>query len=183
MKPSERRALREQKRQENENAEINRTSHSQEGTAHAPRKEGFIQSHIRLITFIICMVILVWIVFPISIAEIVKKFSKEEDLPKITLDYVCNVSEIGEEIQWLHFEDYSYNDMSYKTDGVKYIKREYPIKGTGLVLWVGGASDEGRPDYVYIVDMEYGTPHIDIRKDSVDEFLKKVEQAKEESHE
>ena len=47
----------------------------------------------------------------------------------------------------------------------------------------GGASDEGRPDYVYIVDMEYGTPHIDIRKDSVDEFLKKVEQAKEESHE
>ena len=175
MKPSERRAMKQQERLQTEEQKSNAKKESI-----STRKEGFIQSHIRLLTFIGCMIILVWIVFPFSISGIIDMFSGSDELAKIDIEYVVGISEKGEEISWEYFEKYEYTDMSYEVDGAEYVKREYPISSSNLVLWVGGATDAGRPDFVYLVD--YSTSdHIDIRTENVKEYLNQIQQQKEEN--
>ena len=204
MKPSERRALEAEKRARAEaearERELTREREDSYAYAQAPveepdsppqndtstpmaeevkykRKEGFFQSHVRLITFIITTALVVFVLGPLGIDMLVaarndKTVQNKEDM---SMSAVYSVHDSAELIEWKHFSKFNYTDYSgdYKTGN--YRIREYPIKGSSLMLKVGGPEIKNRPDYVYLIDYETGE-YIDVLLDDPREFVKSKEQ-------
>ena len=170
MKPSERRALKEQK-----------TSIQRQNSR---RIQSLWQTYPKLITFIIC--ILVFLIFfgPFNVKWLYERIEQRknqgEDKTDISMKTVYLLSDMGIEVSWIHFQKYNYTDISYKIDGKKYIKREYPVGDTGYIIWVGGESMDKSPDYVYLIDFEGTGEVIDIRKKDAEAFVNKTMQQREE---
>lgn len=177
MKPSERRALREQKAQSSE-----QKAQAEDKTP--TRRQSLWQTYPKLITFIIC--ILVFLIFfgPYNIHRISEmieeKINEVDDKTDISMYTVYLLADMGVEVSWVHFEKYNYTDISYKIDGKKYIKREYPVGNTGYIIWVGGESTDKSPDYVYLIDFEGTGEVIDIRKGEAEEFVQRTMQQRGE---
>ena len=183
MKPSERRALREQKESEKAQeftyyANAERREPSDDGEK--KKKQSIWQTYPKLITFIICMVVFFllfgpWNVYRIS-QMIADKINNVDDMTNIPMETVYRLSEMGHDITWLHFEKYNYTDMSYKTKDKEYIKREYPVGDTGYVIWVGGTSLDEDPEYIYLIDMVGTGKQIDLCKDDAEAFVRKTQE-------
>ncbi len=197
MKPSEKRALKAQQAAEkSESAEkVSSPKEAQAASAPEPseikskekssseqtkykRKEGFFQSHVRLITFIITASIILTIFGPLGIDLIIrnKKAYVVDNKQYISLESVYTVHDNADRIKWKNFNKFNYSDYSYDSDSGKYYIREYPVKGTGLVLRVGGADMTRAPDYVYLIDYNKGN-RIDILKDDPKEFIEGYSEA------
>ncbi len=168
MKPSERRAL---KRQEN--------SAQKQKPA---RRQSLWQTYPKLITFIICMLVFL-ILFNIrTISDAIEeKRNRVENKTDISMHTVYILSDMGIEVDWIHFQKYNYTDISYEIDGKKYIKREYPVGDTGYIIWVGGTSMDKSPDYVYLIDFEGTGEVIDIRKKDAEAFVNETMQQREDN--
>ena len=168
MKPSERRALQKQK-------EGMRKSKPR-------RRQSLWQTYPKLITFIICMLVFLILFNARSIYETVEeKRNRVDDKTDISLNIVYLLSDMGVEVDWIHFQKYNYTDISYEIDGKKYIKREYPVGDTGYIIWVGGASMDKSPEYVYLIDFEGTGEVIDIRKKDAEAFVNKTMQQREDN--
>lgn len=131
------------------------------------RNEGFVQSHIRIITFIVCSVVLagvitLWCIFRNSNNPI--DITNKTD---ITMMNIYGISEKKNNIMWSDFDMYNYEDQSYSGA----VKREYEVKGTDYVVWVGGKNADGKPEYVYLINMAT-SKHIDLTKDDPRDFVK-----------
>lgn len=191
MKPSERRALREQnaigKDTEPQNVYQSTADHlqSKKTSEGSQRKEGFFQSHVRLITFLICIGVFLLVFGPWNIYRISKSIADNKKTVDgkrdMSMETVYALSERGEELSWLHFEEYNYTDMSYSTNDGEYIKREYHVKDTGYIVWVGGIKGQDRPDYIYLIDIGKTGNVMNMREGTAKEFVQKNQQAEENS--
>jgi hypothetical protein len=167
-------------------------------------KESFFGNHVKLITFIICAALIITVVGPWGLDRMVDKgreevFGKEiENKTELSAAGVLLLADMGDSLTWEAFSNLSGVDYSYEKDGVKTHIYEYPVKGTGLYLRVGG-SEVGTvhefvitgtnivlfrranvklpesPEYVRLIDYESGAYVNDIRKDDVRAFLASYE--------
>ena len=202
MKPSERRALEAEKRaqreaeaRERELTKKNKDTSTEENisvsedtmaeqtdSADIPqsaepykRKEGFFQSHIRLITFIITATLILTVLGPIGIDMLVaakrdKVINNKED---ISIDRVYSVYDNASVIEWKNFRNFNYTDYSYESQSGDYQVREYPISGLRLKLKVGGPKLSNRPDYVYLIDYKTGE-YINVLKEDPRDFVRLI---------
>ncbi len=117
-----------------------------------------------------------------SIYEAIEsKRDRVHDKTDISMKTVYVLSDMGVEVDWIHFQKYNYTDISYKIDGKKYIKREYPVGDTGYVIWVGGTSMDESPEYVYLIDFEGTGEVIDIRKKDAEAFVNETMKQREDN--
>lgn len=205
MKPSERRALEAEKRSQREakthekeltkNANKSETENDiptdvtgetsaeeyipqrKEGDKPYKRKEGFFQSHIRLITFIITATLVLTVLGPLGVDMIVaakndKIVNNKEDISITTIYSVYDNAEI---IEWKNFRNFNYTDFSYDSDTGTYQVREYPVNSSRLVLKVGGPALSNRPDYIYLIDYRTGEK-IDVYREDPRDYIKQMEE-------
>ena len=191
MKPSERRALEAEKRAQRE-AET-REKEIQKGTSEwkkddlsneeSPKKEGFFQSHVRIITFSICVVLILTVFGPWAVDRLVDKHRQSifgtstENKQDISVKDVIYLAALDDTLTWSDFEKYNYKDLSYeyrdentKKTKVEY-QREYSVDGL-LTVKVIGSSLNGRPAIVQLV--YYGRDAeilSEIRGEDLTEFL------------
>lgn len=144
-------------------------------------KEGFFQSHVRLITFIVTVTLLLTVVGPWGIDKLVDAtrediFGKDvEDKTTLTLSAVVLLSEMGYDMGWSSLEKFNYTDYSFEKEGKTTYLREYEIEGTSLVLRVGGPNLTSAPDYVRLIDYFNGESIDDIRKENITAFIEKYQ--------
>lgn len=144
-------------------------------------REGFFQSHIRLITFIITVTLLLTVIGPWGIDKLVdatreEVFGKDvEDKTNLTISAVVLLSDMGYDMGWSSLEKFNYTDYSFEKEGKTTYLREYEIEGTSLVLRVGGSSLTSSPDYVRLIDYFNGESVDDIRKESITAFIEKYQ--------
>ena len=180
MKPSERRALKELQEREKELQEQVFTEPDEtEETPEAPkdrdtrgRIKKFFDSHVRLITFIISVVVVFGVLSPFGIDMLISSMQDEKvtDKKNISIGAVSTIYENAESITWRSFEDFNYTD--YSREDEKYFVREYPISDSKLVLKVGGSKLSGAPDYIYLISYETGE-YVDLLKEDGREFITK----------
>lgn len=199
MKPSERRAIQAEKRAEEEakrrEAELLTEKQSDEKAddteqaeyevyihpkrkADKPykRKEGFIQSHIRLITFIITTVLVLFVVGPVGIDMLVahRNAKTVDSMQDISIETIYSIYDNADIIQWSSFKNFNYTDYSDSHDGVTTYERTYPVKDSRLVLKVGGESTLNRPEYIQLIDYRSGK-FIDVYKYDPREFIRDLD--------
>ncbi len=196
MKPSEKRALQtekqriaeEEKHENQKETEKDTDKHGEPGPSLQvdnakpyKRKEGFFQSHIRLITFIITATLLLTVLGPIGIDMLVamKKDKVVNNKKDIDISTVYSIYDNAEVIEWKNFRNFNYTDYSYDTKKGEYYVREYPISNSRLMLKVGGSSLDPKPDYVQLIDYKSGE-YIDVLKKDPREFVKSIEEVTEE---
>ncbi len=186
MKPSERRALKaERQSSELKKADLKPQAEqisaddgkisdgcTDEGTGYK-RKEGFFQSHIRLITFIITASLILTVFGPLGIDMIIRNQRGEivDDKQDISLDAVLSIYDNRDRIQWGNLKNFNYADYSYDSKTGKYNVREYPVDGTRLTLKVGGSNMSNVPDYIYLMDYET-EEYVNILKQDPREFIR-----------
>ncbi len=205
MKPSEKRALEAEKRAQREAAErerelereAKRTKKEEElpesdtigNTEQASpddnltgykRKEGFIQSHIRLITFIVTSALVLFVLGPLGIDMLVaskndKIVNNKED---ISIETVYKIYDLYDSIHWGSFKNFNYTDYSDKVEGILVYEREYPVKNSRLVVKAGGSSMSDRPEYIYLIDYKNGK-RIDLKKEDPRGYVKSMDQETE----
>ena len=199
MKPSEKRALEAEKRAQREAAErereLEREAIRSEASDDLPktdtdneqntdqniekitkgykRKEGFIQSHIRLITFIVTAALVLFVLGPLGIDMLVasrnnKIVNNKED---ISIETVYKIYDLYDSVHWGSFKNFNYTDYSDKVDGILVYEREYPVKNSRLVVKAGGSSMSDRPEYVYLIDYKSGK-RIDLKKEDPRGYVK-----------
>lgn len=140
-------------------------------------REGFFGSHARLITFIVCMALILTVLGPWGIDMLVAKSRQEvfgnevEGKKDMTAESIILLSELGSDMTWKNLENFNYTDYSFSKEGKATYIREYEVSGTSLFLRVGGARLSGSPDYVRLIDYESGEYIADIRKESVRAFI------------
>ena len=201
MKPSEKRALEAEKRAQKEAAEREReleremtkarkeenppepaldqyfdqpTVQNEQSTGYK-RREGFIQSHIRLITFIITSAIVLFSLGPLGVDMLVaskndKIVNNKED---ISIETVYKIYDLYDSVHWGSFKNFNYTDYSDKVEGVLVYEREYPIKNSRLVLKVGGSSLKDSPEYIYLIDYRTGV-RVDLKKEDPRNYVKSM---------
>ena len=189
MKPSEKRALEAEKRRRAE--EIRLRSENPEETSEdvslrslqqterntSQHREGFIQSHIRLITFFVTVILVIFVLSPIGIDLFIanrrdKSVSGGENM---TLNTVYAIHDNADNMKWSYLEKYSYTDYSYDSKNGKYLVREYSIADSRLVLKVGGSSVGTALDYAHLINYSTGD-YIDVLKNDPRDFVKSIEQ-------
>lgn len=170
MKPSEKRALEAEKLKKEISGESENTAKaSDENSVPYKRKEGFFQSHVRLITFIICVVLILTVLGPWAIDTLVarKRGKIIDNKQSLTVETVIALADKENYIEWRDLEKYNYTDRGYSTPEGRYEVREYPILRSDIVLSVGGKKASGYPDYVRLIYYR-GGKHIDLRKGSAE---------------
>ena len=209
MKPSEKRALEAEKRAQREAAERERELEREaakvkkeddlpnidtepdaidnteqvppdESTTGYKRKEGFIQSHIRLITFIVTSALVLFVLGPLGIDMLVasknnKIVNNKEDM---SIETVYKIYDLYDSIHWGSFKNFNYTDYSDKVDGILVYEREYPVKNSRLVVKAGGSSMSDSPEYIYLIDYRSGE-RIDLGKEDPRNYVKSMDQETE----
>ncbi len=145
-------------------------------------RESFFGSHVRLITFIITLALVLTVLGPWGIDMLVSKSRDKwnstngvQDLKDITVEDIIRLSDSGN-ITWEKLADYNYEDSSYEKQGKTTYNHKYYVKGNpDLCLEVIGYSDKGKPDIVRIID--YASPEdmdsfADLGENSAEKFLK-----------
>ena len=190
MKPSERRALRELEAQKKNSVEVE----IEEGTTVfednpstaepkkrnkkeksildddviSMRREGFIQSNVKLITFIICMVVFLGAATIIPLVHWLDHRTEVKGETPMKLEDVISISSKKKFISWDDFEGYVYTDQS----SGKVREHMYLISGTDYVLMVSGPkSDKKYPDSIVLCDLNNTSYTMDLTSGNIQAFL------------
>ncbi len=182
MKPSERRALKEEKLRQTEdkteNSYVNDNFEAAE-TEETPykRKEGFFQAHIRLITFIITATLVLTVLGPLGVDMLVASRNNKtvDNMKDIDIETVYAIYDNATVIEWKNFRNFNYTDYSYDNKDGKYIVREYPVSSSRLVLKVGGSSLDPHPDYAQLIDYRTGK-YVNVLIEDPRDFVKGSEE-------
>lgn len=193
MKPSEKRALREQRiREAEEPAQLENSapdvmqSGAVEDLPQEPiaqeykpykRKEGFFQAHVRLITFIITATLVMTVLGPLGIDMLVASKNNKgvTNLKDMEMETVFLIHDNASVIGWKNFEKFNYTDLSYESRTGKYFVREYPIANSDLVLKVGGPSTKNHPEYIQLIDYRSGE-YVNVLVDDPRDFVRRQEE-------
>ena len=193
MKPSEKRALREQRlREAEEPAQLENSapdvmqSGAVEDLPQEPivqeykpykRKEGFFQAHVRLITFIITATLVMTVLGPLGIDMLVASKNNKgvTNLKDMEMETVFLIHDNASVIGWKNFEKFNYTDLSYESRTGKYFVREYRIANSDLVLKVGGPSTKNHPEYIQLIDYRSGE-YVNVLVDDPRDFVRRQEE-------
>ena len=193
MKPSEKRALREQRlREAEEPAQLEHSapdvmqSGAVEDLPQEPiaqeykpykRKEGFFQAHVRLITFIITATLVMTVLGPLGIDMLVASKNNKgvTNLKDMEMETVFLIHDNASVIGWKNFEKFNYTDLSYESRTGKYFVREYRIANSDLVLKVGGPSTKNHPEYIQLIDYRSGE-YVNVLVDDPRDFVRRQEE-------
>ncbi len=145
-------------------------------------KESFFSNHVRLITFIVTVALILTVLGPIGIDMLVDK-SREEvfgesvtDKKDITPGAIRELAELGNDMRWKHLDNFNYTDHSreVKKNGKKVTQyiREYEL-AFNLVLRVEGYDMGKAPDIVRLIDYDAEEFVPDVRTGNVETFLAK----------
>ena len=141
-------------------------------------RESFFGSHIRLITFIITITLVLTVLGPWTIDYLVTKsrdgWAKtggEQNLVDITIDDILRI-ETTESYTWKAFEGFNYVDTS---DGGDYMREYFFAESENLSVKIISATGSGKPDIILLID--YNSPkgmenNVNLYKGSAEEFLK-----------
>ena len=147
-------------------------------------RESFFGSHVRLITFIISLTLVLTVLGPWGIDQLVSRkrndYAGEDVLDKrnMTVEELIEIADKGMNMRWSDLKDFNYKDCSYNykdkgtgKSGTYYI-REYSISDD-LVLKVHGYSVSGSPGYAQLILLRDDGSKLmeDIRTSSVRSFL------------
>ena len=115
----------------------------------------FMDSHVRAVTFVVCLVIFLTFAGPFSIFQIIRYNEEKERISKdpITMENVISLSEKGSKIVWKDFDAYQYENIKKSK---KYLARSYWFADESHVVRVGGPISEDEPEYVKIVNVDTG---------------------------
>ena len=114
---------------------------------------------------VICFITLIFTIGCKNTAILNMEEEKTGQPTKLTLEIVKNLSKIGDELSWEHFQPYDGKDIG---SGL-YIKL-YPIDHKYELL-IGGGSLKSSPMYINLVNKDT-KKSIDIRHDNIDKFIK-----------
>ena len=149
-------------------------------------KEKFFDSHVRLITFIISLTLVLTVLGPWGIDQLIamrrNDYAGEDvtDGKNMTVTDLLTLSDKGKALKWSDLDGFNYTDLSYnykdeKTKKKKtYYIRDYSV-GDGLLLKVQGYSLSGAPGYVqlYLYKDDGNSVFLsDIRVEDVEKFLR-----------
>lgn len=148
-------------------------------------REGFFGSHIRLITFIITLTLVLTVLGPWGIDKLVSIKRNDydgkdvTDKKNMTVAELIEIADKGVNLRWSDLDGFNYTDLSYNYKDEKtkkkatYYIRDYAV-GEGLVLKVQGYSVSGAPGYAQLyLYKDDGSEYLpDIRTDDVEAFLK-----------
>jgi hypothetical protein len=138
-------------------------------------RESFFSTHVKLITFIICMVVILTVLGPWGIDTLVQKRRADtlgeevESRKTLSIAGVEMLSDMEYDVTWDTLKAFSYTDFSDDDSVI----REYEVEGTALVLRVGGATLKGSPEYIRLINYRTGEYINDIRKEGVRDFISK----------
>ena len=184
MKPSEIRALRELEAQKKAQQTADEPSAVTEESVDKPkvkkgksilddnvesmRKEGFFQSNVKLITFIICMAIFLGSAIIIPLVHFYGERTVVKGEISMQLDDIIAIAGKKQYISWKDFDNYIYTDYSAGSTR----EHMYTISGTQYVVMVSGPkSDKNYPDTVIICDLNNTSYFIDLTVDNIQLFL------------
>lgn len=188
MKPSERRALKELEAQkikeeaeakseiisdspqngESDKPKVKKVKSILDGDVESMRKEGFFQSNVKLITFIICMVVFLGTVTIVPLIHFWGEKTVIRGEVSMKMDDVISISQKKQYISWDDFDSFIYIDQSHG----KIRERMYMISDTDFVLMVTGPkSDKKYPDTVVLCDLNNTAYFADLTVDNIQLFL------------
>ena len=142
-------------------------------------RESFFSNHVRLITFIISITLVLTVLGPWGIDMLVSKSRQEwngdnsQEGKKLTVNIVIALSDKGYDMTWADLNGFGYEDSSYTKKGKTTYNHKYSFEESeSLCLEVIGSTNTGSPDIVRLIDYGSGE-YIDIRKEAADAFLEK----------
>ena len=142
-----------------------------------PRKERFrryVDSHIRLLTFLLCMAIFLGTLGPFSVFQIIRMVeqSKQEQLIEITFADIQKLNESPGEIEWKDFGPFQSRTV---TKSETFLCLDYLMSDERFFLRVGGDIDKEKPIYIILIDVETGEKCdlLDPKAD-LDSFLERI---------
>ena len=166
MKPSERRALQAEKQAQSEaqqkEKELQSRSASYDDTSSDEKKEGFFSRNVRVITFSICVVLILTVFGPWSVDRLVSKHresifgAETKGKQDITAQDIVYLAGLGDSLTWSSFDKYNYTNQTRTIhDEITNRKRteyqrEYAVDAM-LTVKVIGSSSKGRPTSVQLV--------------------------------
>jgi len=138
-------------------------------------RESFFGRNVKLITFIICMALILTVLGPWGIDMLVEK-SRAQFVDKqinnkiaLTVSGLELLADMGKSLTW---DDLANLNCTVFEDS-KDIVKEYPIEGTYLTLRVEGTSSSQYPEIVRLIHYDSGEYVNDIRTQSIDSLLAK----------
>ena len=186
MKPSERRALQAEKqaqREAEQNEKEIRSGSCECDEADAEKKESFFSRNVRVITFSICVVLILTVLGPWSVDRLVSKHresifgSETKNKQDLTAQDIVYLAGLGDSLTWSSFDKYNYTDQTRtihdEVTGKKRTEyqREYAVDAM-LTVKVIGSSSKGRPARVQMIYYGKDAEIIEeIRGKNVTEFL------------
>ena len=162
---------------DNQETNFEQRTEPEKNTAGYKRKEGFIQSHIRLITFIITAALVLFVLGPLGIDMLVASKNNKivNNKDDISIETVYKIYDLYDSVHWGSFKNFNYTDYSDKVDGILMYEREYPVKGSSLVVKAGGSSMSDSPEYIYLIDYRNGV-RIDLKKEDPRNYVKSMDE-------
>lgn len=138
-------------------------------------RESFFGRNVKLITFIICMALILTVLGPWGIDMLVEK-SRAQFVDKqinnkiaLTVSGLELLADMGKSLTW---DDLANLNCTVFEDS-KDIVKEYSIEGTYLTLRVEGTSSSQYPEIVRLIHYDSGEYVNDIRTQSIDSLLAK----------
>lgn len=141
------------------------------------RKERFrryLDSHVRLLTFLLCMAIFLGTLGPFSVFQIIRMVeqSQQEQLVEITFSDLQRLNESPNEIEWKDFGAYVSRTVTKSDD---FLCLDYLMTDERFFVRVGGDIDKEKPIYIILIDVETGEKCdlLDPKAD-LDSFLEQI---------
>ncbi|MBR6411051.1 MAG: hypothetical protein IKS35_06680 [Clostridia bacterium] len=138
------------------------------------RFRRYVDSHIRLITFLVCIAIFLGTLGPFSVFQIVRMVekSKEEKLVEITFADIQRLDEAPTAVEWKDFGAYKFRTV---TKSATFLCLDYLMENERFFLRVGGDIDKEKPIYIILIDVETGDKCdlLDPKSD-LDTFLERI---------
>ncbi len=136
------------------------------------KTENFFTSHVRLITFIVCVVLFLTFMGPLSVwtvMEIVDNYEQKADEEKqISLNALLAIADKGSAAGWKDFRSFSLEESVNQTDG--YVSWTLQVKDEPFYIIVGGYGTKNPPQTIRVYSLLSGE-YADLFLDDVHAFV------------
>ena len=137
-----------------------------------PRRtfSDFLFEHVKLITAIISILVLVGLVVATDVVSFVEDMvhaNEQAGKKPLTLTYVEGLTKKSDPVTWSDLEGFVRYAQSEVKDSVTWF---FKVEGTPYEIWISGVSTDREPTYVKLFDMMTGG-EMDIRKGNLDKFM------------
>ncbi len=127
------------------------------------KTENFFTCHVKLLTFLACLVVLLALFGPWNVYRIVQWYeqnhAQDNTSDAMTEEVLQGIIACGKDLAWGDFDGYAYELVM---DTNVYIRR-YDVRGGNYSLWVSSASEGEEIVSVLLVDMKNGYQETELK--------------------